>query len=183
MLPLWTLVIGPPIPWSKRNFLPTVSVSAWEAEPDREQLVSQASACGLVWSSTIRGTKETQYESGPDYWFHLTPLSVDHRRIESWELKSVRVLVPSVAEEFVVAGTDGGLVTGDPMAHPSMEAVLMYDASSVLLGTLDSVRPGESVEVIADVEVRFHSDDQACISEVRIVFECVHESGWLRIYR
>lgn len=180
---LWTVAIGPPIPWSKRYFQPTDSISAWEAKPDRERLVSQASTCGLVWSSTIRGTKESQYESGPEYRLHLTPLSFDQRQIESWELKSVRVFVLSRADELLVSGRGDGLLTGDPTIHPSMEGVAIYNSALVLIGTLDSVRPGELIEVIADVEVRFHSEEPACTGEVRIEFECVHESGWLRVYR
>lgn len=180
---LWTVAIGPPIPWSKRYFQPTESISAWEAKPDRERLVSQASTCGLVWSSTIRGTKESQYESGPEYRLHLTPLSVDQRRIESWDLKSVRVFVLNRPDELLVSGRGEGLLIGASTMHPSMDGVAIYDTASILIGKLDSICPGELIEVIADVEVRFHSEEPACAGEVRIVFECVHESGWLRVYR
>ncbi|MCC5822714.1 MAG: hypothetical protein LAT64_03980 [Phycisphaerales bacterium] len=180
---LWTLAIGPPIPWSKRYFRPTDPISVWEANPDRERLASQASACGLAWSSTITGTQESRYESGPEYRFHLTPVSLDHRQIESWEIKLVKVVASSRANETVFTGTGSGPVTGEPTAHPLMESVEMYDGASVLLGELDSVRPGDTIELIVEVEVQFRSNEPACVAEVSIMFDCLFESGWLRVYR
>lgn len=180
---LWTVAIGPPIPWSKRFFRPIDPVSVWDRDSSVERLASQASACGLAWSAIIRGTSESGYESGPEYNFHLCPVSFDQRRIGSWEIKSVRVLVPGRSDALLLSANGPGPSVGDSSDHPLMESVRTSPASLVPLGDLGSVLPGDTIEVIAQVEVHFESGEPTCISEVRIGFDCVREWGLLRVYR
>ncbi len=180
---LWTLAVGPPIPWSKRFFEPKEPLSVWDADPNWEELASRATACGLAWSATIKGTKEDQYESGPEYILYLTPMSFDDRLIRSWQLTSVQILALNGTNETIFSKPGSGPRTGDSYPHPSLEAVRIYDPAKLLLGTLDSVRPGESIEVIAEVEVEFITDEPVCIDRVRIAFDCLRDSGWIRIYR